>query len=77
MPARGEAFSDARGDARALRASWHGEAGVLVLSLWRGNRCVATHQLPTSDVPRLVQVLVEGLASAVTPASERQHDDVG
>ena len=35
----GEVFLDARGADRALRVSWHGEADVVVLSLWRGGAC--------------------------------------
>ena len=35
---RGRVFLDARGGDRALRVSWHHEAGVVVLSLWRGER---------------------------------------
>ena len=45
LPARGEMFPDTRGAERALRVSWHPEAGSVVLSLWREDRCVGTFRL--------------------------------
>ena len=64
LPVAGEAFLDARGDGRALRVSWHGEAGVVVLSLWSGSRCRGTFRLPAEDVPALIEALRAGLATA-------------
>ena len=37
LPRTGEIYLDARSDRRALRASWHHESGLVVLSLWRDN----------------------------------------
>jgi hypothetical protein len=62
LPAAGEVLLDARGSARALRVSWHDEAGVVVLSVWSGDTCTATFRLPVEDVPQLVNVLCAGLA---------------
>jgi hypothetical protein len=61
--ARGVVVLDTRGDGRALRATWHHEAGVVVLSVWRGNVCVATTRVAAEDVPALVEVLVGGLGA--------------
>jgi hypothetical protein len=63
---RGEIFLDTRTDERALRLSWHHEQSVVVFSLWRGpgpgSTCVGTFRMPISEVPALIQFLVDGLA---------------
>ncbi len=61
-PGRSGVVPDTRGDGRALRATWHHEAGCVVLSVWRGNVCTATVRVDPDDVPGLVEVLVSGLA---------------
>jgi hypothetical protein len=61
-PGRSGVVPDTRGEGRALRATWHHEAGVLVLSVWRENVCVSTVRVDPDDVPALVEVLVSGLA---------------
>ena len=60
LPRAGDAFLDARGDGRALRVSWHTEADMVVLSLWRDNVCTGTFQLDVDDVPALLEVLAAG-----------------
>jgi hypothetical protein len=62
LPVRGEALLDARGDTRALQASWHPEAGVVVLSLWRHGTCVGTFRLAVEDAPALIRLLAGALA---------------
>jgi hypothetical protein len=63
FPARGEVFTDLRGHSRALRVTWHTDPdSVVVLSLWQADHCTGSFRLAASDVPRFVQVLVEGLA---------------
>jgi hypothetical protein len=57
----GEVFLDARGQGRALRLTWHHEADVVVLSLWRDRFCAGTFRLSTTDVNDFVDALVEGL----------------
>ena len=64
LPSAGEVFLDARGDGRGLRVSWHPDAEVVVLSLWRGGTCAGTFRLPIEEVPELVGVLREGLQSS-------------
>jgi hypothetical protein len=57
----GEVFLDARGNGRALRLTWHHEADVVVLSLWRDGMCAGTFRLAKADVDDFVDALVEGL----------------
>ncbi len=60
------AYTDTRGDGRALRVTWHHEPAphgpVVLLSLWREELCVASFRLPVDDVPDLIAALREGLA---------------
>ena len=37
-----------------MRVTWHPEADVVVLSLWRENACVGTLRLERHEVPALV-----------------------
>jgi hypothetical protein len=68
LPAYGCLLPDVRGADRMLRVTWHHEAGIAVLSLWRGDTCAGTVRLDRADVPELVAALVEGLAVDVRPA---------
>ena len=69
MPRTGSMFFDARGDDRALRVSWHDEAGLVVLSLWRENVCVGTFRLEPDDVPDLIATLAHALGRHRTRAT--------
>lgn len=69
-PRAGEVFLDVRGAGRTLRVSWHEEAGVVVLSLWRSGVCTGTFRLPVDEVPDLVEVLRGGLANAYDAARQ-------
>jgi hypothetical protein len=62
---RGDLFLDARGNGRAMRLSWHPEADVVVLSLWRGETCAGTFRMPHEDVAAFVDALVDGLRDPV------------
>lgn len=57
LPVRGEVFLDARDGDRVLRVSWHDEADVAVLSMWRGAECVATFRLRQDEVSAFVAAL--------------------
>ncbi|CAN5240111.1 hypothetical protein BH09ACT12_BH09ACT12_26610 [soil metagenome] len=57
----GEYFRDARGGDRGLKVSWHQEAELVVLSLWRDNVCTASFRLDIDEVPDLIALLREGL----------------
>jgi hypothetical protein len=71
LPAVGSIFLDARGDDRALRVSWHSEADLVVLSLWRDNVCTATFRLAVDEVPDLIELLRSGLDRAYRHAPTR------
>jgi hypothetical protein len=60
LPARGEVFTDPRGDGRTLRVSWHESDAVVVLSLWHGNRCTSSFRVSAEDLPDLVRALTVG-----------------
>jgi hypothetical protein len=62
LPRRRDVVLDERGDGRALRVTWHHDAGIAVVSVWRLDRCVGTVRVAAEDVPGLVAVLTEGLA---------------
>jgi hypothetical protein len=61
---RGDVFLDARGNGRAMRLSWHPEADVVVLSLWREETCAGTFRMPHEDVEAFIDALVDNLRDA-------------
>jgi hypothetical protein len=63
LPSSGEIIPDQRGGGRWMRVTWHDEAGVVVLSLWRETGCIGTLRVDRSQVPALVTALVDGLAA--------------
>ncbi len=71
FPTAGSIFLDARGGDRALRASWHEEAGVVVLSLWRDNVCAGSFRLSVDEVPDLIELLRSGLVRSYDAARTR------
>jgi hypothetical protein len=73
LPPRGAVFADTREQGRGLRISWHHEIGCVVLSTWQDDRCVSTARIPTAEVPRLIQVLVAGLAAQMPVQAERSE----
>ena len=64
LPASSEILADSRGAGRWMRVTWHDEADVVVLSLWKHMSCVGTLRLERDQVPGLVDALVTGLASS-------------
>jgi len=54
-----------------MRVTWHQDAQVVVLSLWRDNVCAGTFRLPADDVPDLIALLRKGLDEAYVAARER------
>ena len=73
LPPTGSVFLDPRGADRALRVSWHGEAGVVVLSLWRDNVCAGSFRLAAAEVPGMIEVLRDSLDSAYRHAPTRSE----
>jgi hypothetical protein len=67
----GAVFLDPRGVDRSLRVSWHSEADVVVLSLWRDNVCTGTFRLAIDEVPDLIDVLRTGLHRSYVAARDR------
>ena len=61
LPELGSNLLDARSADRVLRVSWHTEAELVVLSLWRDNVCAASFRLAADDVEDLIGVLRAGL----------------
>jgi hypothetical protein len=74
LPTVGSIFLDSRGSERALRVSWHSEADVVVLSLWRDNVCVASFRLGIEEVPELIELLRVGLQRSYRHAPNRLPD---
>jgi hypothetical protein len=64
LPSAGEVFLDQRGGGRSLRVSWHPDADLVVLSLWREGTCAGSFRLPITEVPDLIDVLRGGLQTA-------------
>jgi hypothetical protein len=50
------------GERSELRATWHNDAGYVVISLWRGDICVATSHLTPQEAGRLATFITRGLA---------------
>ena len=71
LPETGSIFLDARGGDRALRVSWHQDAGVVILSLWRENVCAGSFRLAIDEVPELIQMLQAGLVRSYEDARDR------
>lgn len=69
--ARRELFVDPRGS--GLRASWHDDHGVAVLSVWHGAACVGTVRLDAADATRLAQFLVGHLGEAAAGRDDNAH----
>ena len=72
LPQLGSIFFDDRGDDRALRVSWHSEADLVVLSLWRDNVCAASFRLSVDEVPDLIAMRRSGLDRAYRHAPTRE-----
>ncbi len=58
----------ADGERSVLRATWHTESGVVVISLWRGDTCVATSHLSPHEAGRLAAFITGGLADMAEEA---------
>jgi hypothetical protein len=59
----------ADGGRSALRATWHIDSGYVVVSLWRGDSCVATSHLTPKEAGRLASFITGGLADLAHEAS--------
>jgi hypothetical protein len=68
MPAFGDLFTDVRGGDRTMRVSYHGDVGVVVVSLWLGPVCRGSFRMAAGDLSRLISTLSE-IESSVDSAS--------
>ena len=59
MPAVGDLFTDVRGGDRRMRVSYHGDRGVVVVSLWAGEVCRGSFRMAAEDVRGLISLLTE------------------
>jgi hypothetical protein len=67
-------IADPRGGGRGVRVSTHDDAGMVVLSVWRADECVATVRLRADEAGELVAALAGALArlaDASDPAQPR------
>ena len=64
-------IQDPRGGGRGVRVSTHDDAGVLVVSVWRSDECVATVRLRADEASELVAALTAGLAHLVDVPGRR------
>ena len=58
-----EFFVDARGI--VLRTTWHQHEGLVVLSVWHGERCAGSVRLPVAEAARLAGFIVACAADAI------------
>ncbi|MCW2835816.1 MAG: hypothetical protein JWN68_3769 [Nocardioides sp.] len=72
LPLTGSIFFDARGQDRALRVTWHHDADLVVLSLWRDNECSGSFRLVVEEVPALIEMLQRGLQASYAVAASRE-----
>ena len=73
LPTTGSIYFDARGDDRALRVSWHHDADLVVVSLWRDNVCSGSFRLAVDEVPDLIEMLRRGLDASYAVAAARDE----
>jgi plasmid replication initiation protein len=58
---RGAVQWDRRDGDRTIRVAAHPEHGVVSLSVWRGDVCVATHQMAAAGASGLIAMLANAL----------------
>jgi hypothetical protein len=69
FPTRGNVLFDRRDVGRSIRVAAHPDAGLVTISVWRDDTCIATHQLSPADAAELVAVLADAIAACTGPAS--------
>ncbi len=72
LPRTGSIFFDARGEDRALRVTWHHDADLVVVSLWRANECSGSFRLTIEEVPALIDMLRRGLDASYAVVASRE-----
>ena len=70
LPWRGGVQPDIRNEGRALRVAPHPLQGLVSLSLWRDDACIATHQMSAAEVSGLISLLGDALSVLLEPTAE-------
>lgn len=72
-------IGDARRNGRYLRATWHPEGRMFVLSTWTEEVCTGAVRLPVEQAADLVNLLADGLgdAAGTPPALPRRPSPIG
>ena len=65
-------IEDRRHTGAYLRATWHPERRVVVISHWHGDVCAASTTLSLADLPKLISLLVSALSDATTRRLRRR-----
>ncbi|HEY8545101.1 MAG TPA: hypothetical protein VIL36_08635 [Acidimicrobiales bacterium] len=60
-------IGDARHNGRYVRATWHADGRVFVLSTWADEVCTGAVRVPVHKAPELINLLSDGLADALDP----------
>jgi hypothetical protein len=63
---------DARRNGSYLRATWHPDRRMFVLSTWNGDVCTGAVQLPAAEAADLIGLVADGLAEMAETASPRR-----
>lgn len=60
-------IGDTRRNGRYLRATWHAEGRMFVLSTWTDELCTGAVRIPVQKAPELINLLSDGLGDALDP----------
>jgi hypothetical protein len=63
-------LADVRGNDQYLRATWHSDAAVVVVSNWVGEVCVGATAVALADASTLIELLVSALQETATKQIE-------
>ncbi|HEY3140523.1 MAG TPA: hypothetical protein VGJ86_05305 [Acidimicrobiales bacterium] len=63
-------IEDNRGNGHYLRATWHSDRDMLVVSTWRDEVCTGAVRLPVEGSVELASLIIDGLAEAVARPAE-------
>ena len=58
-------IEDVRGNGHYLRATWHRERGMFVVSTWRDEVCTGAVRLPVEGSVELASLIIDGLGDAM------------
>jgi hypothetical protein len=70
LPLRGGVHTDVRNGDRAIRVAAHPDQGIITLSLWRGDTCVASHQMAAVDASKVIALVADALSVLAAEPSQ-------